>query len=53
MKADIGDLDPLGELGHGTCGYVIKMRHRASNTLMAVKVGNFGMVLLAGHADVV
>ncbi|KAK2166478.1 hypothetical protein NP493_1319g01009 [Ridgeia piscesae] len=37
VKADIGDLDPLGELGHGTCGYVIKMRHRGSNTLMAVK----------------
>ncbi|KAI0213239.1 Dual specificity mitogen-activated protein kinase kinase 7 [Lamellibrachia satsuma] len=37
VKADIKDLDPLGELGHGTCGYVIKMRHLKSNTLMAVK----------------
>ena len=38
VKADITELDPLGELGHGTCGYVIKMRHRKTNTLMAVKV---------------
>ena len=35
---DINDLESLGELGHGTCGQVIKMRHRPSGHLMAVKV---------------
>ena len=38
MPVDINDLESLGELGHGTCGQVIKMQHRRSGHLMAVKV---------------
>lgn len=36
-NTDINDMEPLGELGHGTCGQVIKMRHKPTNHLMAVK----------------
>ncbi|KRY14118.1 Dual specificity mitogen-activated protein kinase kinase 7, partial [Trichinella patagoniensis] len=31
------DLELLGELGHGTCGHVVKMRFRRTGHLMAVK----------------
>ncbi|XP_059153527.1 dual specificity mitogen-activated protein kinase kinase 7-like [Physella acuta] len=31
------DLQPEGELGHGTCGQVTRMRHKPTNNLMAVK----------------
>ena len=27
-----------GELGHGSCGYVIRMEHKQSGEVMAVKV---------------
>ena len=37
LKVDIEDLEPVGELGHGTCGHVVKMRHRVTGNLMAVK----------------
>lgn len=37
-KTDIKDLEDLGELGNGTSGHVVKMRHKASNTFIAVKV---------------
>lgn len=33
------DLELLQELGRGAYGVVEKMRHRPSNTIMAVKVG--------------
>lgn len=36
---DIKELDRLGDLGFGTCGQVVKMLHRPSNTEIAVKVG--------------
>ena len=32
------DFEALNELGHGTCGQVIRMRHKHSRTMMAVKV---------------
>lgn len=32
------DLEHLGELGTGTCGHVVKMRHIPSNKVIAVKV---------------
>lgn len=35
--ADMKDLEHLGELGTGTCGHVVKMRHIPSNTVIAVK----------------
>lgn len=35
---DIKDLEHLGELGNGTCGHVVKMLHKPSNTVIAVKV---------------
>uniref|UniRef100_A0ABD2XE91 mitogen-activated protein kinase kinase n=1 Tax=Trichogramma kaykai TaxID=54128 RepID=A0ABD2XE91_9HYME len=31
------DLEHLGELGNGTCGHVVKMRHRPSGVVIAVK----------------
>lgn len=32
------DLEQLGELGTGTCGHVVKMKHKPSNKVIAVKV---------------
>ena len=43
-KFEIGedDLETLDVLGHGESGGVVeRMLHRKSNTVMAVKVGNF------------
>lgn len=37
-QTDIKDLEHLGELGNGTCGHVVKMLHKPSNTVIAVKV---------------
>ncbi|XP_050417278.1 dual specificity mitogen-activated protein kinase kinase 7 [Patella vulgata] len=37
VQTDINDLDSLGELGHGTCGQVNKMRHKCNKHIMAVK----------------
>ncbi|XP_067661825.1 dual specificity mitogen-activated protein kinase kinase 7-like isoform X1 [Haliotis asinina] len=34
---DISDMEPLGELGHGTCGQVVRMRHKLTQHPMAVK----------------
>lgn len=31
------DLEHLGELGNGTCGHVVKMKHKLSGTVIAVK----------------
>ncbi len=38
VPTEIIDLEPLGELGHGTCGHVVKMRHKKTDHVMAVKV---------------
>lgn len=37
-KTDIKDMEDLEELGNGTCGHVIKMKHKASGEIIAVKV---------------
>jgi mitogen-activated protein kinase kinase 7 len=37
-KTEIKDLEHQGELGNGTCGHVVKMRHKPSETVIAVKV---------------
>jgi len=37
VPATVDDLEHLGDLGHGTCGTVVKMRHRQSATVIAVK----------------
>ena len=48
-------MESQGELGHGTCGQVIKMRHKPTNYLMAVKVkcelghGTCGQVIKMRH----
>ncbi|KAF7997253.1 hypothetical protein HCN44_005530 [Aphidius gifuensis] len=34
---DMKDLIHMGELGNGTCGHVVKMLHKPSNTKIAVK----------------
>uniref|UniRef100_A0A1I8MEW5 mitogen-activated protein kinase kinase n=1 Tax=Musca domestica TaxID=7370 RepID=A0A1I8MEW5_MUSDO len=36
-KSDIKDLEHLGDLGNGTSGNVVKMRHKQSGTIIAVK----------------
>lgn len=33
----IEDLEHLGELGNGTCGHVVKMKHKLSGVVIAVK----------------
>jgi mitogen-activated protein kinase kinase 7 len=37
-RVEISELESLGELGHGTCGHVVRMRHKETGTCMAVKV---------------
>ena len=37
VKTSIDDLELLGDLGNGTCGHVVKMRHRTSGQEIAVK----------------
>ncbi|XP_025112798.1 dual specificity mitogen-activated protein kinase kinase 7-like [Pomacea canaliculata] len=37
IRTDVTDMESLGELGHGTCGQVVRMRHKPSSLLMAVK----------------
>lgn len=37
-KTTINDLEDLGELGNGTSGHVVKMKHQPSNAIIAVKV---------------
>lgn len=40
-ETDIKDLDHCGDLGNGTCGHVVKMLHRPSQTVIAVKVSTY------------
>lgn len=35
--SDIKDLEDMGELGNGTSGHVVKMRHKLTDTIIAVK----------------
>lgn len=37
-KTDIKDMEDLEELGNGTCGHVVKMKHKPSRHIIAVKV---------------
>ena len=37
FRTHIDELELLGDLGNGTCGHVVKMRHRHSNAVIAVK----------------
>lgn len=43
-KTDIKDMEEIEELGNGTCGHVMKMRHKPSGEIIAVKVGTFYFV---------
>ncbi|KAG8034477.1 hypothetical protein G9C98_007553 [Cotesia typhae] len=36
-QTDMKDLEHLGELGNGTCGHVVKMKHKPSGVVIAVK----------------
>lgn len=44
-RSIISELQPLGELGNGTCGHVVKMLHIPSNVVVAVKVNIFKFAL--------
>lgn len=35
---ELKDMEHIEELGNGTCGHVVKMRHRPSGEIIAVKV---------------
>lgn len=37
-KTDIKDMEDIEELGNGTCGHVVKMIHKPSDDIIAVKV---------------
>ena len=37
LRCTIDDLDLLGDLGNGTCGHVVKMRHKQTGKVIAVK----------------
>ncbi|CAG9858232.1 unnamed protein product [Phyllotreta striolata] len=37
FKTDIKDMEHIEELGNGTCGHVVKMRHKPSGSIIAVK----------------
>lgn len=37
-KTDLKDLIDVGELGNGTSGHVVKMRHHPTGAIIAVKV---------------
>lgn len=37
-QTDSSDLIDMGELGSGTSGHVVKMRHKKTDTIIAVKV---------------
>lgn len=37
FRSHVDDLRDLGELGSGTCGHVVKMLHKPSGTVIAVK----------------
>lgn len=41
LQSDQTDLEDLGELGHGTCGQVITMKHKTTGKILAVKVSAF------------
>lgn len=40
-RTDVTDMEDIGELGSGTCGQVVKMRHRPSGAIIAVKVSSY------------
>ena len=42
---DSNEMIPLGELGHGTCGHVVKMRHARTGHHLAVKVSTSQLYL--------
>ena len=37
VKTAIDDLELLGDLGNGTCGHVVKMQHKSTRQVIAVK----------------
>ncbi|XP_058802701.1 dual specificity mitogen-activated protein kinase kinase 7-like isoform X2 [Phymastichus coffea] len=45
-NTEMNDLEQLGELGNGTCGHVVKMRHKPSGVVIAVK-----QMRRSGNAD--
>jgi hypothetical protein len=42
-KTEIKDLEHQGELGNGTCGHVVRMLHKPSQTVIAVKVSQWDL----------
>lgn len=43
-KTEIKDLEDMGELGNGTSGHVVKMKHKPTNKVIAVKVCRYKIV---------
>lgn len=50
-KTEVADLEEQGELGNGTSGHVMKMKHKATGTIIAVKVRqNFFYLFASGSS---
>lgn len=45
-ETNVQDLEYLSELGNGTSGHVVKMRHKPSGAIIAVKVIKFSIISL-------
>lgn len=43
-RSSIDELQHMGELGSGTCGHVVKMLHKPSGAVIAVKVTNIKLL---------
>lgn len=50
-KTEVKHMENLGDLGSGTCGHVVKMLHKPSQTVIAVKV-NFTYFFFSSLAKI-
>ena len=48
-KCNMSDLQFVADVGFGSCGQVVEMRHKATNTTVAVKVNFFTIPLKISH----
>lgn len=50
-KTEIKDLEDMGELGNGTSGHVVKMKHKLTDKVIAVKVCSYIYSIATNRAD--
>lgn len=51
-KTDIKDLEHLGDLGNGTSGHVVQMRHKQTGRIIAVKVSYYTVCYMCALHDI-